>query len=85
MLYDLTKFDGKDADFYDLFYLTEKPGKYSVTCRGRKFTIEVVEDEDGTRALKYESKWYRSFADLCQKAEMDGDKLTTIYDEIQVA
>ena len=65
---------------YELFYLTDKPGKYTVKHNGKKVAIEVI-DEDGEKAIGYNGKWYRSFEDLCQKAELGSDKLTTIYDE----
>ncbi len=83
-LYELIKIDRDDVDLYDLFYLTEKPGRYDLAFRGGKYEIEAVEDDDGTRALKFGGKWYRSFADLCQKAELNGEKLTSVYDEIRV-
>ncbi len=79
-LYELQPFDTEEADFYDLFYLAEKPGKYSIKRNGKKIGIEVI-DEDGEKAIGYNGKWYRSFEDLCQKAELGSDKLTTIYDE----
>ena len=79
-LYELQPFDTEAADFYDLFYLTDKPGKYTVKHNGKKVAIEVI-DEDGEKAIGYNGKWYRSFEDLCQKAELGSDKLTTIYDE----
>lgn len=79
-LYELQPFDADEADFYDLFYLAERPGKYSIKHNGKKVEIEVI-DEDGEKAIGYNGKWYRSFEDLCQKAELGNDKLTTIYDE----
>ena len=39
-------------------------------------------EEDGTQAIGYNGKWYRSFEEFCQKAEVDGKKFTTIYDEL---
>ena len=68
-LYELQPFDTEEADFYDLFYLTDKPGKYSIKHSGKKVAIEVI-DEDGEKAIGYNGKWYRSFEDLCQKAEL---------------
>ena len=80
-LYQLTPFDINRADFYDLFYLLQKPGKYSIKRNRKKLHIEVIE-EDGTPAIGYNGKWYRSFEEFCQKAEVDGKKFTTIYDEL---
>ena len=45
-------YDKEDGDFYDLFYLTEKPGKYTVKHRGKKIEIEVTE-ENGEKAIGY--------------------------------
>ena len=82
-LYKLTKFDKERADFYDLFYLTEKPGKYMICYRNKKYEIKV-EEEDGERAIGYAGKWYRSFEDFCQKAMIGKNCVTSIYDEIRV-
>lgn len=79
-LYKLTPFDKRKTDFYDLFYLTEKPGKYALKYKGKKIEI-VVTEENGERAIEYKGKWYRSFEDFCQKAEIGKKKFTTVYDE----
>ncbi len=80
-LYKMTPYDPDRGDFYDLFYLTEKPGKYRMTRNGKKIELEVTE-ENGQKAISYEGKWYRSFEDFCMKAENNGEKFTTNYDEI---
>lgn len=79
-LYKLTPFDESQADFYDLFYMTEKPGMYTVMRSNTKIKIEVI-DEKGEKAIGYDGKWYRSFEDFCQKAEFNRQKFTSIYDE----
>lgn len=79
-LYKLTDFDEERADFYDLFYLMETPGKYRVKRNGKRMEFEVVE-EDGEKALSYEGKWFRNFEEFCQKAEIGNKKVTGIYDE----
>ena len=80
-LYQLTPFDKERADFYDLFYLTEKPGKYTAKHGRKKIEIEVTEEDD-EKAIGYGGKWYRSFEEFCQKAEIGNDKITSIYDEL---
>ncbi len=80
LLYELQPFDMDDADFYDFFYLAEKPGRYSMKRKGKKVFFEVV-DEDGEKAIGFDGKWYRSFGELCQKAESGSEKITAIYDE----
>ena len=48
-LYSLTPLDEEAADFYDLFYLTENPGTYSMKywdkAGEKKIRLEVVADE----------------------------------------
>ena len=79
-LYKLTPFDEETADFYDLFYLTERPGRYTVKRGKDKIEIEVS-DENGEYAIGYGGKWYRCFEDFCQRAETGNEKFTSIYDE----
>ena len=81
VLYSLETFNMESADFYDLFYLTDLPGKYSFSYRRKAVTLEVTEEES-EKAIRYAGKFYRSFAEFCEKAEIKGKKLTNIYDEI---
>ena len=81
LLYRLTPFRKTRAGFYDLFYLTQKPGTITMR-RGRDtVTIEVV-IEDRKPAISYSGKWYRCFEEFCQKATLGGQRFTEIYDEI---
>lgn len=82
LMYELTPFDVKNADFYDLFYLTETPGEYSMTYRRKKVVLEAIM-EDGEYAVGYDGRWYRSFGEFCQKAEIDKVKFTSVYDEFR--
>ncbi len=79
-LYQLTTFDERRADFYDLFYMTQKPGVYTLYY-GRKKIKLIVMEEKGETAISFEGKWYRDFGDFCGKAELDHRKLTSIYDD----
>ncbi len=79
-LYELKPFDGKTFDFYDLFYLTKKPGKWNFMYNGRKYQIECSNDED--HAVCFEGKYYRSFADFCQKAVIEKERVTAVYDAL---
>ncbi len=81
LLYSLTEFKIETADFYDLFYLAKTPGKYILSYRTEKVVIEVVEDNN-EYAVAYDGKWYRNFADFCEKAEIDGNKFTAVYEEV---
>jgi hypothetical protein len=68
-------------DFYHFFIFTETPGRYYMSYRGRRLEIEVTE-ENGEKAIGYDGKWYRSFEDFCSRAEVNGKKFTSVYDEI---
>ena len=81
-MYELTPFDEKNADFYDLFYLTESPGRYTMAYGKKKVVLEVTTEND-EYALGYDGKWYRSFSEFCQKAEIDKVKFTSVYDEFR--
>lgn len=72
-----------DPDFYDLFYMTGKPGtitfKHGMGKPG-ELTLEISDDEE--HAIMFMGKWYRNFNELCNKAEIDGRRITSIYDEL---
>ncbi len=79
MLYELIPFDEKDFDFYDLFYLTDKPGKIAFKRDKKKYRIEVSDDND--HAIGFEGRWYRNFNEFCEKGELGKEQITNIYDE----
>ena len=79
MLYRLTVFDPERMDFYDLAFLTDRPGTVSACCREKEYTIETTDEPE--KAIKFEGKWYRSFEELCEKAVIGTAKATAIYDE----
>ncbi len=79
MLYKLTTFNPENMDFYDLAYLTEKPGKISASFRGREYRIETTDEPE--KAIRFHDKWYRSFEELCEKAVTDQVRTTSVYDE----
>ncbi len=81
MLYSLREPDMENLSFYDLFYICEQPGDIDFKFQGKKCRIKVTE-EDGEKAIGFDDKWYRSFEQLCAKAEIGGIKITGVYDEI---
>lgn len=79
LLQELTPLDQEKADFYDLFYILRAGKPATFKRNGIEYLIEVSEDEE--HALHFTDKWYRDFEDLCNRAEVDGVKITAIYDE----
>ena len=70
-----------DLKFYDLFSLTQKPGRYTMKCDDETITIDVtLKDEE--LVLQYDGRYYRDFADFCSRARYDGVRFTNIYDEM---
>lgn len=80
-LYQLKPITMENVWFYDLFYLTQTPGRFKMGCRGKRITIDVTE-KDGELCIGYDGRCYRSFEDFCGKARFDGVRFTEIYDEI---
>lgn len=79
LLYRLTPFAEKEADFYDLFHMTLSPGRYAFTLRGERKVLEVTGEE---RAIVCDGQFYRDFGDICRKMTFSGEKLTALYDEV---
>jgi len=80
-IYKLRPFDKDYMDLYDLYYLLQSPSKITFMVWGRKFAVEAVQEEDGI-AIKFDHNWYRTVDDFFQKAEIEDELLTTIYDEL---
>ena len=79
-LYELIPFDEEAFDFYDLFYLTKKPAQISFKYAGRPFELEVSDDDEP--AIGFEGKWFRDFAEFCEKADLGKDKIIKNYDAL---
>jgi len=79
LLYDLIPFDEDDFDFYDMFYKAGMPGRYSFEYEEERYSIEIAKED---HAVGFDGKWFRDFEEFCQKAEINGQKLTAIYDEL---
>lgn len=77
-LYAMIEFDEADFDFYDLYYLLKEPVKVAFRYKGRKYHVESVQDE-GTMAVRFEDKWFRTIDDFFNKAVIDGKLLIVLY------
>ena len=74
-------FDEEDFDLYDLYYLLLKPVKVGFTFNDDEYSVEALE-ENGEVVIKFGNKWYRTVDDFFAKAQIDGNLLTTIYEEL---
>ena len=80
-VYKLRPFDPENMSLYDLFYLLQKPAKVRFRFEDRVFEAESVE-EAGACAVRFGDKWFRTVDDLFAKARIDGEFLTTLYEEL---
>lgn len=79
LLYELIPFDEGSFDFYDLFYKADTPGRYSFEYEDERHRIDIAAED---QAVGFEGKWYRGFEEFCQKAEIEGEKFTAVYDTL---
>ena len=81
-LYTVKEFDYDNVEFYDLYYVLSKPAKVTFDYINDSYEVESVE-EDGELVIKCGDKWYRTIDDFMQKAEIDGERLSYIYYELE--
>ena len=80
-IYKLRQFNAGSMDLYDLYYLLKTPQKTSFAFEETHHSVQSTEEE-GTVAICYDGTWFRTIDDFFQKAELDGELLTTRYEEL---
>ena len=80
LLYRLSLLNMSGLDLYDMYRITQKPCRISFKYDGERYDITVSDEGEG--GLCFDGKWYRDFTELCGKAEIEGKKITSIYDEL---
>lgn len=80
-LYEIIEFDPEYIDFYDLYYVLNRPAQVHFYYQGKEQELESV-PEEGTYAVRFNDKWFRSRDEFFQKAVIDGQKLTSIYADL---
>lgn len=81
-LYQLIPVDEDNIDFYDLYYLLKKPVKINFVYDGETHEIETSMEE-GACVIRFDERWYRTREDFFDRAGIDGERLTEIYDELE--
>ena len=81
-VYELTKFNYDDFDFYDLFYLLKTPHKISFRYFNKTFMVESVPEGEEC-SVNFNGKWFHSRDDFFKDAAVDGKKLTSIYHKLK--
>lgn len=80
-IYKLRPFDKSSFGLYDLYYLLQTPGKIHFTFEEEPHEVEAV-SEQGQLAIRFDDQWFRSVDDFFQKAELEGEYLTSCYEEL---
>lgn len=80
-LYSMVDFDSDYFGLYDLFWLLKEPKKVRFLYEDKYHNIEAAAAESEPE-ICFDGKWYRTCADFLAKAEIDGERLTAVYDEL---
>ena len=76
-LYRLTTLDKNKFDLFDLYEVFREPVKVRFTFEGKQYTIESSREPDGSVAICFQGKWYRSVNDMLMNAKL-GKYLMTL-------
>ncbi len=81
--YSVVRFDAKNAGLYDLYYCLQKPCQVTFVYSGKAYEIQAVE-EDGECVIRFGKGWFRTIDHFFAAAMIDGELLTSIYDELEL-
>ena len=76
-LYRLTPLDKNKFDLFDLYEVFREPVTVRFTFEGKQYTIESSREPDGSVAVCFQGKWYRSVNDMLMNAKL-GEYLMTL-------
>ena len=77
-LYKFKKFNKKEFDLYDLFYLLTMPSVVSFKYEEKTYMVRSVM-EDGNIVIEFDGNWYRKREDFFNKATIGDLLLTKLY------
>ena len=80
-IYKLREFDSDFIELYDLYYVLNNPSKVHFSFENKEHEVESVKEEGGI-VIRFDDKWFRDIDDFFKKAELDGELLTTRYEEL---
>lgn len=80
-IYKLREFDTEGMWLYDLYFLLKTPKNVRFKLEETPHEVEAVE-EDCAIVIRFDDRWFRTIDDFFQKAELDGELLTTRYEEL---
>jgi len=80
-VYKLREFDPDLVELYDLYYILNGPAKVRFSFENKEHEAESVKEEGGI-VIRFDGRWFRDVDDFFKKAELDGELLTTRYEEL---
>lgn len=80
-LYNVIDFDYHSFDFYDLFHLLKTPVKITFRYKNKEYNVESSEDGE-LMAVHFGDKWFRSSDEFFNKAVIENNRLTKIYNDL---
>ncbi len=80
-IYRLREFDPGYIRLYDLYHILSVPAKVRFRFEEGEHEVESVKEEGGL-AIRFDDRWYRDIDDFFKKAELDGEYITSRYDEL---
>ena len=80
-IYRLRPLDPADISLYDLYALLQKPCIVRFFYGDKQYEVQSVAEE-GTTAICFGDRWFRTTDDFFSGAEIDGEPLTTLYEEL---
>ena len=80
-VYQLREFDREAFGLYDLYFLFQTPVKVRFMFEDGQHELEAVQ-EGALLSVRFDKSWYRTIDDFFKKAAIDGELLTTLYEEL---
>lgn len=80
-IYGLREFNPEYFELYDLYVLLDKPVRVSFFFEETQYEVEAMNEGDEV-VIKFGDKWFRTADDFFAKAEINGELLTTLYNEL---
>ena len=71
----------REGDLYDLFEDLAEPAEYRFSFDGAEHRVFSERQEDGSVAVCFDGKWFRTILDFFLKAELSGEPLVCRYEE----
>ena len=80
-IYKLREFDPEYFELYDLYHVLASPAKVSFVYNESEHEVEAVREGEGL-AIRFDDRWFRSIDDFFNKAELEDEHITTLWEDV---